>query len=306
MTTFFNDETYNQLARHLATENLRIIIGEYHTASIDVRNRIVFLPLWRELDPTVATLLRSHECAHALWSPYEGLHSTLEANSSRPGYKSFLNVVEDARIERLLKTKFPGLRVDYRKGYKILWDECKFGATSFEEVNNYLLIDRLNIKAKLSVDEVILRDSVEAGFYIEMMSTNTWEEVVDLTDRLYDYCRGELLNPVEGLGDFGYGDSPSEGVEGEEGEPNNGEGQDDKDGPANPNDAEDDITSKTDNAFNESTGRDKSVYTSDRTCNTVSSKVHTDEIFYASKLKYSKIMFTDDLGDDKDDDDEEY
>ena len=45
----------------------------------------------------------------------------------------FLNVVEDARIERLIKDKYPGLRRDFVSGYRWLWDNMDLFQTVIEE-----------------------------------------------------------------------------------------------------------------------------------------------------------------------------
>ena len=77
--------------------------GNYQTASMDVKNRILRLPIWKEMSGSLYDLMVLHEVGHALYTPEDGWHES--ASSKGHGYKSFLNVVEDARIERKIKDK---------------------------------------------------------------------------------------------------------------------------------------------------------------------------------------------------------
>ena len=52
-------------------------------------------------------LFMGHEVGHALWTPYEGVHSAVTKNKTLKGY---LNVIEDVRIERNIRNKYQGLR----------------------------------------------------------------------------------------------------------------------------------------------------------------------------------------------------
>jgi len=53
-----------------------------------------------------------------------------------------LNVVEDARIEKLIKRKYPGLSQSFIKGYRDLIAN-DFFKTADKDINEMLLIDRL-------------------------------------------------------------------------------------------------------------------------------------------------------------------
>ena len=105
------------LAKLLASENVTVEHGNYNTASFDVKNRVLRLPIWKEMSGNLYDLLVLHEVGHALFTPEEGHH---DAKGHGRGFKSFLNVVEDARIERKIKTKFPGGRRAFIEGYNDL------------------------------------------------------------------------------------------------------------------------------------------------------------------------------------------
>ena len=63
------------LAKLLAKENLSVQHGNYSTASFDVVNRVLRLPLWKDKGKDVYDLLVGHEVGHALYTPADGWHA---------------------------------------------------------------------------------------------------------------------------------------------------------------------------------------------------------------------------------------
>lgn len=100
-------EIKGNLARLLATENLLVQHKQVSTASFDVEKRVLTLPLWDRASNTVYTMLVGHEVGHALFTPND---DTLD---NPPCPKAYINVTEDARIEKLMKRKYPGLTKDF-------------------------------------------------------------------------------------------------------------------------------------------------------------------------------------------------
>ena len=106
------------LAKLMATEDLTIIHKKIPTAYFDVQNRILACPILKDdISSELYDLFMGHEVGHALYTPYEGLHSTLKENRTLKGY---LNVVEDVRIESFIKNKYQGLRKSFFAAYKEL------------------------------------------------------------------------------------------------------------------------------------------------------------------------------------------
>ena len=65
-----NQETKSYLANLLATENLEVQYRKTTTASFDVQNRILTIPIWKkDLSEPVTDLFVSHEVGHALYTP---------------------------------------------------------------------------------------------------------------------------------------------------------------------------------------------------------------------------------------------
>ena len=106
----------SRLAKLLAAENIHVEHRACATAALDVKNRVLILPIWKDITNDLYDLLVLHEVGHALFTPLDGWHG---AASSRPQrFKGFLNITEDARIEKKIKRKFPGGRKSFVKGYE--------------------------------------------------------------------------------------------------------------------------------------------------------------------------------------------
>jgi len=185
-----NKESKSILAKLLASENLTVEHGKFSTASFDVKNRVLRLPIWKEMSGSLYDLLVLHEVGHALFTPEEGLH---DASGYGKGFKSYLNVVEDARIERKIKIKYPGGRRSFIKGYSDLMDRDFFGIKREETYNSESeklnLIDKINLHYKVG-DHMNLTFSDEENVFVDRIDkANTWKEVVKICEDLYEYAK---------------------------------------------------------------------------------------------------------------------
>jgi hypothetical protein len=104
------------LAKLLAQENLSVEHRNVSTAYFDPKNRVLVLPIWKEMSTELYDLLVGHEVGHAWETPAEGWHTAVTSHPK--GFKSYLNVIEDARIEKAIKSRYPGLRSAFYKAYK--------------------------------------------------------------------------------------------------------------------------------------------------------------------------------------------
>jgi hypothetical protein len=200
------------LARLLANENITVQRGNYKTAFFDVERRVLGLPLWEDYGKDVEDLLIGHEVGHALFTPADGWH---DSPKEMEVPRSFLNVVEDIRIERKVQSKYPGLVNSFKKGYK-KFSDLNFFNTEGKDLTEYSLIDRLNIKSKL-------RDLVDISFtkkeqpYVDMaFSCETFEDVVEAAKAIYDFMnkdREENNKSPESPGEY---DEPMEKGEDED------------------------------------------------------------------------------------------
>ena len=178
-------ESKSMLAKLLATENIKVEHGNYETAAFDPKKRVLYLPIFKWMDGDVYDLLVLHEVSHALNTPADGWHSS--GNEKGKGYKSFLNVTEDARIEKKIKRKYPGASKAMVLGYRELMKNDFFGINHVN-VDGLPLIDRINLHTKGGASMGISFTEDEMKWVDELMSLETFPEIVEFTDRLYDYC----------------------------------------------------------------------------------------------------------------------
>ena len=180
-----NKQSKSILAKLLATENVTVEHGKYQTASFDVKNRVLRLPVWKEMSGSLYDLLVLHEVGHALFTPEEGMH---EAKDHGRGFKSFLNVVEDARIERKIKIKYPGGRRSFIDGYSNLMERDFFGIKNLD-IKTLALIDKINLHYKVG-DHVDITFNEEESIFVDRIDkANTWKEVFKICEDLYEYAK---------------------------------------------------------------------------------------------------------------------
>ena len=103
MTQLFEQKSL--LGKLLASENLVIEHKKVPTAYFNLKARTITLPTFKEMTGEVYDLLVSHEVSHGLHTPAEGWHDAVIDNKA---LKSYLNVVEDARIELVRSEVFQG------------------------------------------------------------------------------------------------------------------------------------------------------------------------------------------------------
>ena len=171
------------LAKLLAQENLLVVHRKVPTAYFDLATRTIILPVWKDMDdPTLYDLLMGHEVGHALHTPKQGWHDAVVQNKS---LKTYLNVIEDARIERKMKDKYPGLRRSFNLAYKKLHEQ-DFFAIANQEIAKFLLIDRINIFYKLGAHVNVPFTSDELKYIDRINAAETWEDVEAIARDLFD------------------------------------------------------------------------------------------------------------------------
>lgn len=186
-----NVKSKSILAKLLATENITVEHRKVPTAYFMPKERIMVLPTWKDMSGNLYDLLLGHEVGHALNTPAQGWHNAV-TDESKKGFKSYLNVVEDARIERAIQEKFPGLKPSFRRGYQELMDNDFFGVKE----NNYViemlpLIDRINLHFKIGSYLNLQFDDKEQVFVDKVYNVKTWEDVVRVATELYEYGKEE-------------------------------------------------------------------------------------------------------------------
>jgi hypothetical protein len=175
-------------ARLLATENLSVVRARTRTASFDIKSRVLTLPMWKEMTPEVEDMLIGHEVGHALYTGEKYMEPIRENRKMM----SYLNVLEDVRIEKLIKRKYPGLRKKMNEGYKQLNDRDFFGVKQVPSFDALLLIDKINLYFKAGFQCGVTFSPDEKAFVNRAERTETVEDVIDLAKDVWTYSKEKL------------------------------------------------------------------------------------------------------------------
>jgi hypothetical protein len=216
------------LARLLANENISVQQGNFKTAFFDVENRVLGLPLWKEMSTDLYDLLVGHEVGHALFTP-QGDELKIKGIPF-----AYVNVIEDIRIEKKILNKYPGLVNNFKRGYSELVEMDLFG-TKDKDINEMGFMDRLNIKAK-GRDLVDIEFSEEEQPFVDMaMNVETFKDVENVCRELVSWLGSkqdeqdesdedpsieDLMNNLKQLDQEGEGDSDESNEESFEEESN--------------------------------------------------------------------------------------
>ena len=171
------------LAKLLSEEDINVVHKQMETAYFNSKTRELGLPIWKDEDMTkdIYDLMVCHEIGHALWTPLD----MLEKASVRKLNHGVVNIIEDARIEGFVKTKYPGAIGVMKRGYKDLVAKDFFG-TKDEDINTFNLADRINVFFK-SGDDTIRFSDEEKVWVDRGAAVKTEDEVLDLAEELYKW-----------------------------------------------------------------------------------------------------------------------
>ena len=215
--TNFTVESKSQLAKLMATENLTIQHSKIQTAKFDPKNRVLYLPIWQNMTGYLYDLLTGHEVGHALYTPAEGWHDAVTDAAKGKNFKSFLNVVEDARIEKKVQRKYPGLKLSFAKAYADLVARDFFGLEG-RDINDMAFINRLNLFTKSQYTMKIEFNQEEYALVEKVKSVESWSDVVRVAEEIYAYSKDEQsemennLDEINNLQDFDF-DEDEDGQE---------------------------------------------------------------------------------------------
>ena len=248
----------DKLAKLLAAENIMVEHKPIKTAYFDVKNRILALPMWKEMTETLYHMLVLHEVGHALETPPDGWKGAIdkiadENESKRVGrtFQGYLNVVEDARIERKIKMKFPGSRRDFIEGYDWLHQQDFFNVKN-DDIDDLSLIDRINLYFKLGTRMRIKFSDEEREFVRRAEQTITFDDVVKLSEDLLAYAKLKKEKDDEDMRDVSTRMDNEEDGEGDESDDFDDDSDDSEDGePGDEGADSDDSDEKDDEDDNE-------------------------------------------------------
>ena len=183
-------EIKSQLAKLLATEDIVVEHKQVESAQFNVRTRVLILPLWEKASNDVYDMLVGHEVGHALFTPDEDWWLEYAIP------QTFVNVVEDARIEKLMKRKYMGLAKSFYKGYSELHDEDFFDLNG-QDIDSFNLADRANLHFKLCSILSVSFSSSEKEIITLIQNAETFTETLFAAEALYNFCKQEQKKDSE-------------------------------------------------------------------------------------------------------------
>lgn len=301
-------ESKSQLAKLMASENLTVQHRKTSTAYFLPKERVLVCPIWQDMAGDLYDLCMGHDVGHALYTPVEGWHNA--ASNKGKNYKHFLNIVEDARIEKKIKRKYPGLTRQFTSAYKKLVDRDFFGIQ--KRVAPLTFIDRINIETKIGqYVETEFQNEIEKQLLAEVNALETWDDVVRVTDKIWEYSKSEQQelmeewytnnpsNPVGDDGDdldddsLGFGDSDSdefdEGDTDEDGLSDESDNQEDDEGSGDYEDTKDSTPSESDKGFQPRAETDENYRRNELSLLDESSKEYV-YVSVPSKIDLSQII----------------
>ena len=175
-------EIKSQLAKLLATEDLVVENKYVETAQFNVHTRVLTLPVWERASSEVYDMLVSHEVGHALYTPDSDWFRYRKISPQ------FVNIVEDVRIEKMMKRRYAGISKTFYRGYKELSDE-DFFCIENEDVTKMNLADKANLYFKIGSFIDIDFNSQEHVLIQKISNAETFDDVLDVAEELYNYCK---------------------------------------------------------------------------------------------------------------------
>jgi hypothetical protein len=216
----------DNLAKLMSTEDITVIQKPESSAYFDTKTRVLVIPTWNNLSDIIVESLIGHEIGHALYTNSESWISAIRLREPNEVFRDYLNVIEDARIESLVKQKYPGMKKIFYHGYKQILDNKIFEIDAVEDLP---LIDRLNIHFKFSGIITLNLNETEISYISRIEKIDTFSEVVDIAIEIFDSEKHSAmmssvipnLGPTGSSVDDGDGEDTSGGSIGEGDEKDN-------------------------------------------------------------------------------------
>jgi len=187
-------EIKSQLAKLLATEDLVVEHKNCETACFNVHTRVLTLPMWEKASSQVYDMLVGHEVGHALYTPDRNWLKDVKIPPQ------FVNVVEDVRIEKLMKRRYAGISKTFYRGYQEL-AEVDFFQIENENLNTMNLADKANLQFKIGSFVNITFTERESELMRKISDTETFDDVLQVSKELYEFCKEqqEMMTKTDNL-----------------------------------------------------------------------------------------------------------
>ncbi len=187
-----------RFARLIASENLVIRHDpKISTPEFNTETRVIRVPILEGMSQTLYEGYLSHEVGHALYSPSGAEMRKIMGHLEKKGIPFYyLNVTEDARIEKILKRRFPGMIRSFGMFYKELREETTAWDHPFGlPVDAWSFIDRLNYRMKMG-ESVPVRFTPEEQAFVDRLVNDceTIDDAIQIAEELFAFAPEESAN----------------------------------------------------------------------------------------------------------------
>ena len=204
-----NRETKSLLAKLMASENINVEYRENaETAAFNTETRTLIMPVFKDMTENATDLFLGHEVGHALYTPQGAIKDVLEKGGL---FKGVVNIVEDARIEKMIQSKFPGLKKSFYSGYTDLTERGFFDIKG-KDLSELNFVDRINIHFKLGTRAGVEFSDEEMTIVDKIANLRSFDETLKVSEELFEYCKENAESEPEfPESDFDFGDESEDG-----------------------------------------------------------------------------------------------
>ena len=216
-----NRETKSLLAKLMASENINVEYRENaETAAFNTETRTLIMPVFKNMTENATDLFLGHEVGHALYTPQGAIKDVLEKGGL---FKGVVNIVEDARIEKMIQSKFPGLKKSFYSGYTDLTERGFFDIKG-KDLSELNFVDRINIHFKLGTRAGVEFSDEEMTIVDKIANLRSFDETLKVSEELFEYCK-ENAEPEPEFPENEFGEEGEDGEESDAGESEMGDGE---------------------------------------------------------------------------------
>ena len=204
------DLSYIDKFLKVITSNHKIDINyaDVPTAYMNIETGNITLPKYVMNDRDIYITMGSHEVSHVLHTPRDFYDKHNKSQSGNimigsveltPLFFFCINIVEDIRIEKIIRRKYPGFVEIYNRASKKILDGL-FEVTE-EKWNKLTIADKINIKAKCTNHLQFELTPYEDGVLKYMKKADTFNDVLVKSAYLYKLIMDEKENNSVEIGD---------------------------------------------------------------------------------------------------------
>ena len=214
---------------------LDIVYKDVETAFINTVTQQITLPLYILSDRDLYLLMGTHEVSHALNTPMD-FYKSHNSNKKQKIYGvelnknlfNCINIVEDIRIEKLIRNQFPGFVAVYKRAYKKLLDGNKHWRLNQSVWDSLNLSNKINAKSKMGDliqyemtpdEEAVLKYMKTAKSFTDVLVRSVYlykremVQILSINGNLSDKAKGVLDDLDMEIGEMQEASDSGEGLD---------------------------------------------------------------------------------------------